>query len=54
MIDGKYSVRDILLLLTWIKIYGMEKKEIISEIPKKAKDLVKDLRIDRDMLFKKT
>ena len=53
MIDGKYSVRDILLILSRIKMYGMEKGEIMSEIPKKAKDLVADLNIDLDILRKK-
>jgi transposase len=53
MIDGKYSVRDILLILSRIKMYGMEKGEIMSEIPKKAKDLVAELNIDLDILCKK-
>ena len=53
MIDGKYSVRDALLILSRIKIYRMEKKEIMSEIPKKAKDLVSNLKVDLDMLCKK-
>ena len=30
-IDGKYSVRDILLILSRIKMYRMEKGEIMSE-----------------------
>ena len=54
MINGKYSVRDVLLILSRIKMYRMERGEIMSEIPKKAKDLVKDLRIDLDMLCKKS
>ena len=53
MIDGKYSVRDVLLILSRIKMYRMEKGEIMSEIPKKAKDLVSDLKIDLGMLCKK-
>ncbi len=53
MIDGKYSVRDILLILSRIKMYRMEKGEIMSEITKKAKDLVSDLKIDLDILRKK-
>ena len=32
MIDGKYSVRDILLILLRIKMYGMEKGEIMRVI----------------------
>ena len=53
MIDGKYSVRDVLLILSGIRMYRMEKGEIMSEIPKKAKDLVADLNIDLDILRKK-
>ena len=53
MIDGKHSVRDILLILSRIKMYRMEKGEIMSEITKKAKDLVSDLKIDLDILRKK-
>ena len=52
MIDGKYSVRDVLLMLSRIKIYRMEKGEIISELPKKAGDLVSDMKIDLDILRK--
>ena len=52
MIDGKYSVRDVLLILSGIKIYRMEKGEIISELPKKARDLVSDMKIDFDTLRK--
>jgi hypothetical protein len=36
MIDGKYSVRDVLLILSGIRMYGMEKGEIMSEILKKV------------------
>ena len=53
MIDGKYSVRDVLLILSRIKMYRMEKGEIMSEMPKKAKDLVSDLKIDLGILRKK-
>ena len=54
MIDGKYGVRDVLLILSRIKIYRIEKGETISEVPKKAKDLVLDLKIDLSMLCKKS
>ncbi len=37
LIEGKYSVRDILLILSRIKMYGFEKKEMMSVVPKKAK-----------------
>ena len=52
MIDGKYSVRDVLLILSRIKIYRMERQEVISEIPKKARELVQKLGIDLDILRK--
>ena len=50
MIDGKYSVRDILLILSRIKMYRMEKWEIMSEITKKSRELVEKLDIDLSML----
>ena len=52
MIDGKYSVRDVLLILSRIKMYRMENGEIMSEIPKKARELVEKLGIDLSMLCK--
>ena len=36
-IDGKYSVREVLRILSRIKVYSMERSEIMSEIPKKVK-----------------
>ena len=53
MINGKYSVRDVLLILSRIKMYRMEKGEILGEIPKKTRDLVSDMNIDLDLLRKK-
>ena len=41
-----------LLILSRIKMYQMEKNEIMSEIPKKAKDLVSYLKIDLSILRK--
>jgi transposase len=52
MIEGKYSVRDILLILSRIKMYRMEKSEIMSEIPKKSRELVETLGVDLGMLCK--
>ena len=37
MISGKHSVRDVLLILSRIKIYDLGKQEMLGEIPKKAK-----------------
>jgi hypothetical protein len=34
-------------------MYRMEKGEILSEIPKKTRDLVSDMNIDLDLLRKK-
>ncbi len=53
MINRKDCVRDVLLILSRIKMYRMERSEIMSEVPKKAKDLVSDLKIDLDILRKK-
>ncbi|AGO60045.1 transposase IS4 family [Ferroplasma acidiphilum] len=53
MIDGKYSVKDVLLILSRIKIYNTGKTEMVSEIPKKAKELISKLGIDLDILRKK-
>jgi hypothetical protein len=39
-LDGKYSVRDIFLIPFRIKMYLMEKSEIMSGIPKKSKEPV--------------
>ncbi len=50
MIGGKFTVRDVLLVLSRIKMYRMEKGEIMSEVPKKGEDLVSDLKIDLDIL----
>ena len=52
MIEGKYSVRDVLLILSRVKMYRLEKSEITSEIPKKARELVEKLGIDLSMLCK--
>ncbi len=52
-IDGKYSVKDILLILSRIKIYTTGNSEILSEIPKKAREIVEKLNIDLNILRKK-
>ena len=53
MIDGKYSVRDVLLILSRIKVYDLGKQEMLGEIPKKSRELVEHLKIDLDILRKK-
>jgi len=52
MIDGKYSVRDILLIISRIKIYNTGKNEIMSEVSRKAKELISKLGIDLNILRK--
>ena len=53
MIDGKYSVRDALLILSRIKVYDLGKQEMLGKIPKKSRELVDHLKIDLDILHKK-
>lgn len=53
IINGKYSVKDILLILLRIKIYNTGNSEILSEIPKKARENVDKLKIDLNILRKK-
>ena len=53
MIDGKYSVRGVLLILSRIKVYDLGKQEMLGEIPKKSSELVDHLKIDLDILRKK-
>ena len=52
MMNGKYIVRDVLLIMSKIKMYKIWKSELMSEIPKKVKDLVNYLKIDLGMLYK--
>ena len=53
MIEGKYSVRGVLLILSIIKMYWMEKSEIMSDIQKKSGEFVEKPAIDMDLLCKK-
>ena len=50
VINGKYSVRDILLILSRIKLYMMENDEIMGEIPMKAREVICDMKIDMSIL----
>ena len=52
--ECKSLIRDVLLNLSGIKMYRVGKQEIISELPKKAKDPVINLKIELGMLCKKT
>ena len=52
MIGGKYTVRDILIILSRTKMYEMEKSEIMGEVPKKSRELVEKLAIYMSMLCK--
>ena len=51
-INGKYSVMDVLLILSRIKVYDMGKQEILGEMPKKSRELVESLNIDTEILRK--
>jgi len=53
MIEGKYSVRGVLLILSIIKMYWMEKSEIMSDIQKKSGEFVEKPAIYMDLLCKK-
>lgn len=46
----KYSAQDILLQLSKIKIYVFENGEILSEIPKKVRDIIEAMKINLDLL----
>ncbi|MHB8396404.1 MAG: IS1634 family transposase, partial [Thermoplasmataceae archaeon] len=48
----KHSVRDVLLILSRIKIYDLGKQEMLGEIPKKARDLVPELGVNLEVLRK--
>jgi transposase len=52
MKDEKYSVQDILLILSRIKVYSVGEEEIMGEIPKDARELVSEMKIDLDILRK--
>ena len=52
MIDGKSSVRDVLLILSNTKIYRMERLKIVNGISKKINEPVSKLNIDPDILHK--
>jgi hypothetical protein len=51
-IDRKYSVRDVLLILSLIKVHDLGKQEILGETPKKSRELVESLNIDTETLRK--
>ena len=46
-------MRDVLLILSKIKIYSFKKKEMTSGVPKKARELVQKVAIDSDLLREK-
>ncbi len=52
MMDVKESVRDVLLILSTIKIYRYGNREMVSEISKKANDIITNLKINIDILRK--
>ncbi len=52
IIDGKHSVRNVLLILSRIKMYKMKVSEIMREVPKKSRELVEKPGNDLSMFFK--
>jgi hypothetical protein len=49
-LNKKYSVSDVLLQLSKIKIYEFENSEVLSEIPKKVREIIEALELDIDLL----
>jgi len=49
-LSKKYSVGDILLQLSKIKIYKFENSEVLSEIPKKVREILEALNLNIDLL----
>lgn len=49
-LNKKYSVGDILLELSKIKIYEYEGGEVMSEIPKRVREIVEKLNLNPDLL----
>jgi hypothetical protein len=52
IINSKHSVRDVLFILSRIKMYRMENGEIIRGIYNKVKKIISDMNIDMDTLPK--
>ncbi len=48
--NGKYSVKDVILLLSKLKIYDFEGEELMSELPKQVKVLAEKLELNPDLL----
>jgi len=48
--NKKYSVKDIFLQLSKIKIYEFNETDLVSEIPKKVRKIIENLKIDLDLL----
>jgi hypothetical protein len=49
-LNKKYSTSDILLQLSKIKIYKFENSEVLSEVPKKVREIIEALELDIDLL----
>ena len=52
-LNHKYSVQDVFLQLSKIKIYEFENGEMLSEVPKKVTDIIEAMKIDLNLLRKK-
>lgn len=49
-LNRKYSVKDVILQLSKVKIYDFDGGELMSEIPKKVRGLAEKLGVDLDLL----
>jgi hypothetical protein len=49
-LSKRYSVSDALLQLSKIKIYKFEGSEVLSEIPKKVREITDTLGLNLDLL----
>ena len=54
MIGRKYSVRDVLLRPSRIKMYTIKKQEIMGQILRNANELVSDFNVDFGIIRKTT
>ena len=50
--DENYSIQDILLILSRIKVYSVGGEDTMSKISKDARELVSERKIDVDVLRK--
>jgi len=49
-LNKKISVNDLILQLSKIKIYDFEQEELLNEIPKQVRKIIKKIDLDLDLL----